>query len=312
MHTFKTSTTAVLLNALAVTAQFNDVEIEAHQNPNATRSINFKPFPDYPDWNNTEWKWRVNVTDFAQRENRLDLRTVHVVYDFSWPQAGNITDTFPINNRSFCMTYAVTEYTPANITNKWTEDNADSTDCAPALGQACVDAVLAASTQNGGNSNTSCITPRTIWADIPACAGTFEYIRQRDQYRSFGVSTQNIKNRASGAVVGVLSSGRNKGNATVYDDYLNTLHVVLLNPPPLVVNGSIQGSNGTPKKQLLCMRVSTERKEIPEEEKQDGAGEGNEDGKDGKDGDGKNVAGRNAMVGLWSGLMVALAVGFAL
>ncbi|KAK4188818.1 hypothetical protein QBC35DRAFT_495279 [Podospora australis] len=314
MHTLRTSA-AALLFALGVTAQFNPVAEAAHQNPNATRSVKFKPFPGYDNWDSTEWTWRVNVTDYAQRNSSLHLRTIDTTYDFSWSGGQNLSQAFPINNRSFCFSYYIAGSTPANITNLYTDDNKDSTDCTPVLGEACVNAILDSTPANSGNSNTSCSTPRTIWSDIPECYPVFGYMRTQSPRKSFAVSTSSIKNLPPGGVVGALSSGSNQGNATIYDEQLNSLHVALLNPAPLVEDGrTLQLKQGTrTSKQLICMRVSTERREVTQDDGDDDNNEAGENNQGGGDDDhGENAAGRTAAVGWLAGLMVAFGVVFAL
>lgn len=152
------------------------------------------------------------------------------------------------------------------MTNAYTDDNTDSVDCTPVLGEECVKAIL----EDGANSagGPYCGGPRTTWSQLPECASTIGYASDTSQY---GIGTTNLNsgnstanstingktvphpNRESGDGFYSTSSGAINGtNTTAYYAATNQLHVVMINTMLPISSG---GGIGNPN--LLCMRVNT-------------------------------------------------------
>ncbi|KAH6693922.1 hypothetical protein F5X68DRAFT_47725 [Plectosphaerella plurivora] len=159
-----------------------DLTKAAVLNPNATRSISFNPYGENADGNlsDVSWTWRVNVTDIALpgvemgHETDAIPRLIATTHDFSWPDGGNISSQigedvpFCVKSGHFWSGFA------RNVTNAFTEDDASSTSCIPALGAACVSAILDDDMlEDDGCSLRSMGMDR--WDRLPQCSRSLDY-----------------------------------------------------------------------------------------------------------------------------------------
>ncbi|KAK8097047.1 hypothetical protein PG999_012991 [Apiospora kogelbergensis] len=267
---------------------------QAAANPNATRSIKFRPFPSYSGNNdrlrNLEWSWRVNISDFyaanaspSFSEDGL-LEDPHVIvntYDFSWPGGGNLSEQIGTTN-PFCISAAGSFVWPANVTNRYADGDPNSPDCGAVLGEACRDAIVRQGASSAGLDK--CSGPSKFWKTLPECAGSLGYAGSLDSFSS--VTTfdfngyngtkpdPNAKGPASNATrvpggtpnpasgTGFFawnSYPRNATNMTEYYDATNRLHIVMINAALPIVNGWAS------KPTLMCMRVNTTKLEVEDE-----------------------------------------------
>ncbi|KAK3988389.1 hypothetical protein QBC44DRAFT_371046 [Cladorrhinum sp. PSN332] len=274
------STPSTAQQLSAADRQPNALANRALQNPNATRSVNFRPFPSHPQLNNTEWTWRVNVSDFSvppdtpiplpSRDAAVQSSDPHlfrISYDFSWGPPGT---PFP---SSSIMEIG----TPANITNLWTDNEAGSTDCTPVLGKECVEEIMRGNAIRCQASEAArsgyCPDIGRVWSNIPECASSFGFMRDGEGSNqltgglkgSFGIQGSALyshkeedeeeDNVKSGEMFTFLESRAPVGGAGIYDGANGTevlqvgrdmLQVLLFNPP-VGVGGA----------QLMCMRIDT-------------------------------------------------------
>ncbi|KAM7210660.1 hypothetical protein V8F06_013959 [Rhypophila decipiens] len=103
--------------------------------PNETQSITFKPFPDDPDLKNSEWTWRVNITDtptpgqqinypfFFSDNTPLEARGLVVTWDFVWPEGGVLSETLSQNAPTICASMPFTLTYLPKVTNLWPGEN---------------------------------------------------------------------------------------------------------------------------------------------------------------------------------------------
>ncbi|KAK6205925.1 hypothetical protein LQW54_008117 [Pestalotiopsis sp. IQ-011] len=258
----------------------------AQQNPNATRKINIKPFAAVSgthselDITDIEWTWRVNISKFAAPDVRdaykaVDPHLVSISYDFSWsdPVPASLANAWS----GLCITASDATDMPANVTNTLTYDGvSDSADCALALGQSCVDAILAAAgtpiaTENG----TICNTPTTPWSELDECSSTLGYNARANGYSSgseitwdlgFYTSTNTTTSngttprraRESGSgLYGHFSGAQNGSDVTEYYSAANRIQIMLVNPM-LQLDSGVGGKGGSyaTGPVLYCMRVN--------------------------------------------------------
>ncbi|KAK3693442.1 hypothetical protein B0T22DRAFT_505263 [Podospora appendiculata] len=147
----------------------------------------------------------------------------------------------------YCVTILGATSTPANVTNLFTSNT--STDCAPVLGEECVAAIVN-NTVLGLPGPTGCPSPHRVWSDLPACAATFGFIRNRDN--DFGLATFAFDDHTSGDTLWMSTTvDADVGDDTMYVRSMNRLQVVLVALPAPPV-GSAVAQPG-----LLCARVST-------------------------------------------------------
>ncbi|KAK7912204.1 hypothetical protein PG985_014685 [Apiospora marii] len=239
---------------------------QAAANPNATRSVKLHPFdwyqgnnPDY--YQNIEWEWRVNVSDFAatNAQNGMPLVDPHVeltTYDFSWSGGKNLSDQIRSED-PVCITVAMSRDWPANVTNRYADGNTDDGSCDTVLGEECRRAIEKQGMS--GSSSTKCQAPTKSWNELPECADSFGYA-----YNLTG---------SAGYVSGTgfyafNSAPRNETNETAYYEATNALHVVMVNTMLPITNGAMG------KARLMCMRVNTTKVEWedPESSATRGAG----------------------------------------
>ncbi|KAK3987155.1 hypothetical protein QBC44DRAFT_361034 [Cladorrhinum sp. PSN332] len=220
--------------------------LEGRRPPNATHSVKFKPFSQ----NETEWTWRVNVTDFPFTSTPPN-RHVQFSYDFSWdfPEGAspNLASSSPRLASSYCAVGMVTWGTPANITSKYDlleKKDKNSPDCAPILGESCVKAIITAASE----AKTGCVG--MLWMHLPECADTF------GAYGGNGLALQQyglFHIAQSGRPFHVVTSdgfrSEDEGEwRGLYERAVDMLQVVLLRPPTWV-EGEVA------KVSLNCLRV---------------------------------------------------------
>ncbi|KAL0932127.1 uncharacterized protein CTRU02_213080 [Colletotrichum truncatum] len=268
----------------------DEIYREAITNPKATRSIKFTPFSDisYPsNRGDREWTWRVNVTDFAFppainvtdiKGNPITIDSPHHVsttYDFQWSGGGNISDALGTTTEPFCVTAPDIKVYPANVTDLYSEENADSTDCTPVLGEDCVRAILTKG--NNLSFEDKCNGIKSIWTSFPECSSTLKYASEANlgrqlfgSYGGFGLVTINIvpdgtnarnttaeRNRTLGITSGEGFLGFHSGvipgsNAT--ERYLAAANRVQI----LMISHAFRDAS-VGDTELLCMRVNTTR-----------------------------------------------------
>ncbi|KAI1313967.1 hypothetical protein F5Y03DRAFT_389455 [Xylaria venustula] len=231
---------------------------EGRKHPNATRSVKFKPFAGSPEGSSAEslkddeWTWRVNVSDFAVPNAEsganvlVDPHVVDTQYDLIWPKGGNLTSALTSQNDSVCFQTLGIFGNPANVSNVYTDDDTNSTDCTPVLGADCVSAIVIDA--QAASANGRCNGPLQSWSHIPACASTFGYTDNVNHDESMVQFDYNATSLQSGeAFWGLNSAAYNASNATLYESAANALQVMVV--APIVSNVSYP--------QLLCMRVNT-------------------------------------------------------
>ncbi|KAF3807736.1 hypothetical protein GCG54_00007469 [Colletotrichum gloeosporioides] len=194
--------------------QSDEIYREAITNPKAMRSVKFVPFSGLISpkvyGKDPYWTWRVNVTEFAFPSgiNVTDAVTgaeqpvenpsyVSTTWDFAWSSGGNIPQALGNSTGPLCVSILDIVAYPANVTNLYTDENANNTDCTPILGEACVRAIL----REGSNFSRGirCNSPRTSWGTLPECNNTLGYtVRERLDDKLFnrtfggGVATANL------------------------------------------------------------------------------------------------------------------------
>ncbi|KAI1359189.1 hypothetical protein F5Y08DRAFT_86664 [Xylaria arbuscula] len=174
--------------ALNVTSVIDDADTrdllaDTSKTPTQTRSVTFKPFEqswgsltDSSVLRDSEWTWRINVTEFASAETdpmnnvTSQIGGIEATYDFTWPVEGNISAALDGSNSPLCITAldGLVDL-PVNITNAYKEDTGSS--CVPVLGQECVNAILAGAPEP---SLQDCnVTASISWGSIPECQDSF-------------------------------------------------------------------------------------------------------------------------------------------
>ncbi|KAI0381290.1 hypothetical protein F5Y04DRAFT_79666 [Hypomontagnella monticulosa] len=244
----------------------------AQQNPNSTRSITFKPFE--PAQNSpisaikdTEWTWRVNVTDFpapgAENEKVADPHVVSTTYDFSWPGGGNLTSQLNDPSAGLCLAFVDSPSDPpVNVTNAYTEDDTKSPSCAHALGKECALAILTKGRITGSPGSKNCKGPATSWFDLPECRSTLGYALTSygiGNIATFGIgfengtTTNNTYRQSGDGWAGTFSDIQSGSGSKAYYTAANRLHIVMLNP--ILPTGEGDGAFAQAT-ELYCMRVN--------------------------------------------------------
>ena len=218
----------------------------------------------------------VNVTDFAvpdvkQVEGRaslVDPRIVSTIWDFAWPRGGNLSSALRNSTNSFCITTLQTLNMPANVSNGFTEENTDSTDCTAVLGAECVDAMVTNLFQSRVGA---CRSLSHSWNNLPECASTIAYTVKTHPLSAVvtgdindGNSTTTITVNGTGIPSPNLASSQgfraevtaafNGSNTTEYLKQVNELQILMIDP---VLLGTLERGRNLPLPQLLCTRVNT-------------------------------------------------------
>ncbi|KAI1312918.1 hypothetical protein F5Y03DRAFT_390619 [Xylaria venustula] len=244
--------------------------INADHNPTLSRSVSFQPFKDI--WGDldadsalqdSDWTWRVNVSDVAVpdathlEKNITDPHIVSLTWDFSWPGNDNLSDILGGNGSEFCWVQLDSNYDfPVNVTNTFTEDIATNSSCVPALGKACVDAIL------------KIVPNNCVWESVdidftrfPECAGAFadsvHHNTEGEAYiGNFLNNTDPTFQLSSGGPFYLrLSVPVNGAQSETFNAVANGLNIVLLSAKiresrSEAQHGYVQGS------ELLCTRVN--------------------------------------------------------
>ncbi|KAI1179787.1 hypothetical protein F4777DRAFT_574613 [Nemania sp. FL0916] len=246
----------------------------AQQHPNATRGVDFKPFKSLVpsealSIGNFEFTWRINVSDFAAPNATQDLSSggslntedTHIVttsYDFHWPGS-----EFSSTAARFCFTVADVTGLPANVTDAYTEGDIYLTSCVSALGQACVDAIVAGGKFVGNPADQFCQAPH-VWTQIPECQSTLGSINSESHSFGLVAGSRGFSNNDSQTATagfangegwfGFFSSPQNGSGSNEYYTAVNRLHIATVNTL-LASDGNFR--NGFKQQtQLLCMRVN--------------------------------------------------------
>ncbi|KAI1120392.1 hypothetical protein F5Y10DRAFT_127619 [Nemania abortiva] len=251
-----------------------DAVVDASRNPTLSRSVTFKPFEQYweflPDSSvlrDSEWTWRINVTNIAAPDAdphnaTEDTHVVAATYDFTWPVAGNISTALDGSTSPLCLA-SLGELVdlPVNITNAYTDGT--GSDCAPVLGQDCVDAMLAqAPVPNARDCN---MTSTVLWSSIPECRGSFGVSSRLQD--GFSVSTPAFNLSATANHTWESGQGfywdiTELVNGTASQDFLNLgnkVHILMM-----YTDLGLGNSGGLQRPQLLCSRANVT--ELPDKD----------------------------------------------
>lgn len=199
----------------------------------------------------------------------VDPHVVNTVYDFEWPGGGNISSALNYSTDPFCISTIDMIGMPANVSNLYTESNAESSDCGPILGDKCVSAITDTLSSLPGGSG--CYANPTGWFSLPSCASTLGYAYSQTPKHRSAIQTWNFNNASNSsgsslsgeAFWGAMSDASNGTNTTTYESAVNQLQIMLITPAV---------GSGQPVPQLLCMRVNTSH--LPEEAGGNGSGGG--------------------------------------
>ncbi|KAH6693943.1 hypothetical protein F5X68DRAFT_228347 [Plectosphaerella plurivora] len=290
-------TTILLLAATAASAELNDVERtwfavgpnynmiqvnnqtrslldDARTHPNLTRSVKFNPYDTVLEsqWNNdikfVEWEWRVNVSEFAVPNARLPdkpdtiPRMISTTYDISWPSGGNMSEQLKNDTVPFCVrAHYFDKGLSRNVTNAFTEEDADDTSCSSVLGTECVSAIM----QQELMVNGTCQHPDTPWSRLPACSDSFGFSVEdrKAQATMWGMADLNgPRNGSDGTDWQYQSGGQIFSSTTsifdpgaddagrLFRNESRALQVIVLSTVP-------PSENKQEAVKLLCMRVDT-------------------------------------------------------
>ncbi|KAI0190292.1 hypothetical protein F4808DRAFT_467107 [Astrocystis sublimbata] len=250
-----------------------DVIIHYDQTPNATRSGSFKPFKNsWPELSSdsvlrdSEWTWRVNVSQFYAPYNRDDApgpsnrqAFVSQTYDFTWSADGNLSEALDGATGPLCITQ-LGRYLdlPVNVTNSLLDDD---TSCASALGQDCVKAILDNSPSPSEERGCG-LAFGGKFDQIPECKGSLGRHRGSLDATTTGFSLGNKTAQIdSGDTFWVNVSGPVLGNETwLYNNMANQIQVLLLSV--LLPTNSSPGTANVSGTELLCIRANNT--ELPE------------------------------------------------
>lgn len=208
------------------------------------------------------------MTDTSQSGTVQDNSyLVSTAYYLSWPndKDRNISDALDGANGTLCTSALQSADMPISVLNKFPDDgNNNNGDCAPILGQECVDALL--STQGGAVTveNNVCRSPTQSWHDLPACRDSLGRDKTSGtQWAGTPLSGRNPLNNAtrpkpwrSGDDFYANVSSPVGGGGKDSDEYLarvNQLHVLMLDARIPSSQGEGQFVGGP---QLLCARVN--------------------------------------------------------
>ncbi|KAI1755416.1 hypothetical protein F4782DRAFT_404401 [Xylaria castorea] len=245
----------------------SDLIVYQDQNPNVSRSATFNPFENAwgelgPDsvLRNAEWTWRVNVSQFYAPYNGSDVAGpsgrqafVSQTYDFSWSAEGNLSEALDGATGPLCVTQlGAWVDLPVNVTNGLT----DGTSCVPALGQACVDAILNKTPPPGGEDGCD-LGGYGKFDEMPECRGSFG--RDRGLFGTFaaGFSLGNTTSQInSGDTLWVNMSSPVLGNETwLYETVANQIQLLLFSV--LLPTSTRPNASTVPGTELLCLRANS-------------------------------------------------------
>ncbi|KAK6954543.1 hypothetical protein Daesc_004510 [Daldinia eschscholtzii] len=261
----------------------------ANRNPTLTRSLPYKPFqgswsylPEDSVLRNAQWTWRINVSDVvapsaeSQQSSSTsgpitDPHVASTTYDFTWSTEGNMSTALGGAPGPLCFVQLGDWVDlPVNVTNLYTEDSAQSTSCVPVLGEACVNAILAA--EKSLNSEY-CFNPqRKLWSELPECQSSFGYSQKASHHfdlfssglslydnRTTNSTSDDLFWESGQAFYRNVSEPLNGSNSQTFLQNSNRLHVLLLSTTlPDPTNPTYKLS----ERDLLCMRVNATK--LPE------------------------------------------------
>ncbi|KAI4862801.1 hypothetical protein F4820DRAFT_399057 [Hypoxylon rubiginosum] len=289
------STLDSLRHSENIDAQIRDLVRNAQGNTNTTRGVAFKPFEAVDTTNSAlssgdvEWTWRkydspfqvhvnvlrnsgVNVSDFAvpgdeSYDEVVDPHIVATTYDFTWPGGGNLSAALGDTAAGLCLSFVSLPLDfPANVTELYTEGDANDPSCAPVLGQACVDAILSGGrTTSAGQPPGRCAAGRA-WFELPECESTLGYALAASGSGGTNTVSLGFRNSSSGGSsnataydaedgggwYGLFSAPQNGSGSVEYYNATNRVHIAMIDPvlPSAGDTGYTQGP------ELLCMRVN--------------------------------------------------------
>lgn len=204
----------------------------------------------------------MNVSDFAapnakpefvdEEPGFVDPHVVTTSYDFTFPSSFALNSSSVSNTTiyPFCIGHWSVFATPVNVSNTYTDKNTGSTDCAPALGSECVEAILKESRQETKSSCSS-----YAWWDLPECIDTIGYATSYKKGEGGTIiGTELSSDYPSGeSFYSATTAASNGTNTTPYEDAANALQVMMVNPRV----------DNLWRPQLLCMRVNTTQLQVP-------------------------------------------------
>ncbi|KAI0552804.1 hypothetical protein F4679DRAFT_51243 [Xylaria curta] len=243
----------------------SDIIMYHDRNPNVSHSATFKPFQDAwaelgPDSVlRNSWTWRVNVSQFYAPYNgsassvaASDRQAfVSQTYDFSWPAEGNISEALNGATGPLCITQLTASVDlPVNVTNALT----NGTSCVPALGQACVNAILNKTPPPDEKAGCNW-GGYEIFNEIPECKSSFGRAKGFGTFGTgFYLNDTGVQIN-SGDTFWVNMSGPVLGNETwLYETVANQIQLLLFSvllPTPSLANNPL-----VPGKELLCIRAN--------------------------------------------------------
>ncbi|KAI8627030.1 hypothetical protein F5Y19DRAFT_444048 [Xylariaceae sp. FL1651] len=245
----------------------DDRAMYAQKNPNATRSVTFKPFESLennsltPSLQNIEWTWNVNISDYAAENNTVtvahnlsDPYITTTSYDFPDDLSQHVLDVLNGTRLSLCFSILKTYVDlPVSFTNAYNEGNKDQTSCVPALGQSCVDAILSAGRTQ--ESYGMCQQSLELVDGLPECSDVLRLsdrnnTRLRLSGQDFAAGVDHIGDH--NGWYGGFDNPKNGSGGAQYYNALNRVHMVLFSPQ--LEKNPVEYYQGP---QLLCMRVNT-------------------------------------------------------
>lgn len=203
----------------------------------------------------------------------VDPHIVATTYDFTWPGGGNLSAALGDPRAGLCLSFVSLPLDfPANVTDGYSNDNANDPSCVPMLGQSCVDAILSSGRTAVGQPFGLC-TAGSAWFELPECKSTLGYVLSTAG--SAGTNTislgfQNSSNathdRENGeGWYGLFSAPQNGGASVEYYNATNRVHIAMIDPvlPSTRDTGYAEGAK------LLCMRVNVTSEDTGEDTKED-------------------------------------------
>ncbi len=181
-------------------------------------------------------------------------------YDISWASNSNFSQALGGDHNPFCYYVATAIDYPVNVTNKYTDEQANSTDCSPVLGKTCVDAIVAKAKSSIRGAEW-CQSPG-YWAETPECADTLGYTVHAAGSFGAGGTGYNLTNTTAQSLekgdgfFGYWSQEESGSNRTRYLMESNQLQILMfygLFP----TEDNAQTGGGQAVAQLLCTRVNT-------------------------------------------------------
>lgn len=167
----------------------------------------------------------------------------NTVFELDWPKDESFRSALNGSTAPVCVAITTGNFRP-NVTNLFTEDN-DSGDCTPILGEECINAIFASSSDLDDCSYDN-------WTDLPECASTLGSLGTYDEFGlsriSFNMGGNQTANNASYEDAGydAIASGTggryglyshttdayNGTNTTLYEEEATRLYLMALQISP--------------------------------------------------------------------------------